>query len=93
MTIIIAAGGTGGHLYPGVALAREFLRTDPSATIRFVGTRRGIEGKVLPHEGFALDYITALPLMGLAIVTCPAGITRYAKLRAIFSGKTESKRV
>jgi UDP-N-acetylglucosamine--N-acetylmuramyl-(pentapeptide) pyrophosphoryl-undecaprenol N-acetylglucosamine transferase len=67
MTIIIAAGATGGHLYPGVALAREFLRTDPSATIRFIGTRRGIEGKVLPHEGFALDYITALPLMGLSL--------------------------
>ena len=65
MTIIIAAGGTGGHLYPGVALAREFLRRDPSAKIRFVGTRRGIEAKVLPHEGFALDYISALPLMGL----------------------------
>lgn len=81
MTIIIAAGGTGGHLYPGVALAREFLRTDPSATIRFIGTRRGIEGKVLPHEGFALDYITALPLMGLrlrqrlaALLSLPIGL-------------------
>ena len=67
MTIIIAAGGTGGHLYPGVALAREFFRTDPSATIRFMGTRRGIEGTVLSHEGLALDYITALPLMGLSL--------------------------
>jgi UDP-N-acetylglucosamine--N-acetylmuramyl-(pentapeptide) pyrophosphoryl-undecaprenol N-acetylglucosamine transferase len=81
MTIIIAAGGTGGHLYPGVALAREFLRKDPSATIRFIGTERGIEGKVLPHEGFALDYITALPLMGLslrqrlaALVSLPKGL-------------------
>ena len=33
--------------------------------IRFIGTKRGIEGKVLPHEGFTLDYISALPLMGL----------------------------
>lgn len=87
MTIIIAAGGTGGHLYPGVALAREFLRTDPSATIRFIGTRRGIEGKVLPHEGFALDYITALPLMGLslrqrlaALLSLPRGLWQSLSL-------------
>lgn len=66
MTIIIAAGGTGGHLYPGVALAREFLRKDASAKIRFIGTTRGIEGKVLSHEGLTLDYIAALPLMGLS---------------------------
>jgi len=87
MTIIIAAGGTGGHLYPGVALAREFLRTDPSATIRFIGTKRGIEGKVLPHEGFALDYITALPLMGLslrqrlaALLALPRGLWQSVRL-------------
>jgi UDP-N-acetylglucosamine--N-acetylmuramyl-(pentapeptide) pyrophosphoryl-undecaprenol N-acetylglucosamine transferase len=87
MTIIIAAGGTGGHLYPGVALAREFLRKDPSATIRFIGTTRGIEGKVLPHEGFALDYITALPLMGLslrkrlsALVSLPKGLWQSLNL-------------
>ena len=87
MTIIIAAGGTGGHLYPGVALAKEFLRTDPSTTIRFMGTRRGIEGKVLPHEGFALDYITALPLMGLslrqrlaALLSLPMGLWQSVRL-------------
>lgn len=87
MTIIIAAGGTGGHLYPGVALAKEFLRTDPSATIRFMGTRRGIEGKVLLHEGFALDYITALPLMGLslrqrlaALLSLPMGLWQSVRL-------------
>ena len=52
MTIVIAAGGTGGHLYPAVALAREFLRRDPSTNILFVGTVRGVESKVLAHEGF-----------------------------------------
>jgi UDP-N-acetylglucosamine--N-acetylmuramyl-(pentapeptide) pyrophosphoryl-undecaprenol N-acetylglucosamine transferase len=87
MTIIIAAGGTGGHLYPGVALAREFIRKDPSAAIRFIGTTRGIEGKVLAHEGFALDYIAALPLMGLsvrqrlaALLSLPRGLRQSVKL-------------
>jgi UDP-N-acetylglucosamine--N-acetylmuramyl-(pentapeptide) pyrophosphoryl-undecaprenol N-acetylglucosamine transferase len=64
MTIVIAAGGTGGHLYPAVALAREFLRCDPRAHIVFVGTARGIESKVLVHEGFELVFLTAKPFMG-----------------------------
>jgi UDP-N-acetylglucosamine--N-acetylmuramyl-(pentapeptide) pyrophosphoryl-undecaprenol N-acetylglucosamine transferase len=64
MTIVIAAGGTGGHLYPAVALAREFLRRDPSTAILFVGTVRGVESKVLAHEGFELATITAKPVMG-----------------------------
>ncbi len=64
MTVVIAAGGTGGHLYPAVALAREFLRRDPSTKIVFVGTKRGIESKVLAHEGFELLFISAKPVMG-----------------------------
>ena len=64
MTIVIAAGGTGGHLYPAIALAREFLQRDPSAKIVFVGTTKGIESKVLAHEGFSLELITAKPVMG-----------------------------
>ena len=64
MTIVIAAGGTGGHLYPAIAVAREFLQRDPSTRILFVGTTRGIERKVLAHEGFSLQCITANPLMG-----------------------------
>ncbi|MFN3681556.1 MAG: glycosyltransferase, partial [Nitrospira sp.] len=59
MTVVIAAGGTGGHLYPAVALAREFLRHDSLARILFIGTTRGIEAKVLAHEGFELLLITA----------------------------------
>jgi UDP-N-acetylglucosamine--N-acetylmuramyl-(pentapeptide) pyrophosphoryl-undecaprenol N-acetylglucosamine transferase len=64
MNIVIAAGGTGGHLYPAVALAREFLRQVPRCSILFVGTERGIEGKVLPHEGFEWEKIAAKPIMG-----------------------------
>ena len=64
MTIVIAAGGTGGHLYPAIALAREFLRRDPMTKILFVGTTRGLESKVLAHEGFELALIHAKPIMG-----------------------------
>ena len=74
MTIVIAAGGTGGHLYPAVALAREFLRRDPSTNILFVGTVRGVESKVLAHEGFELALITAKPVMGKGLLDVLQGV-------------------
>lgn len=74
MTIVIAAGGTGGHLYPAVALAREFLRRDPSTNILFVGTARGVESKVLAHEGFELALITAKPVMGKGLLDVVQGV-------------------
>ncbi|BCA55830.1 N-acetylglucosaminyl transferase [Nitrospira sp. KM1] len=74
MTIIIAAGGTGGHLYPAVALAREFLRRDPTIRIQFVGTARGIETKVLAHEGFELRLISAKPVMGTGVLGIAKGL-------------------
>jgi UDP-N-acetylglucosamine--N-acetylmuramyl-(pentapeptide) pyrophosphoryl-undecaprenol N-acetylglucosamine transferase len=55
--VLIAGGGTGGHLYPGIALARELKRRDPSTQVSFVGTASGIEARVIPREGFELDLI------------------------------------
>jgi UDP-N-acetylglucosamine--N-acetylmuramyl-(pentapeptide) pyrophosphoryl-undecaprenol N-acetylglucosamine transferase len=74
MTIVIAAGGTGGHLYPAIALAREFLRRDPMSKIVFVGTRRGLESKVLAHEGFELAMISAKPIMGRGLLDMLKGL-------------------
>jgi UDP-N-acetylglucosamine--N-acetylmuramyl-(pentapeptide) pyrophosphoryl-undecaprenol N-acetylglucosamine transferase len=67
MRILIAAGGTGGHIFPGVAIAREFKRRDPSARILFVGTARGLETKIVPREGFELELITVGALKGVSI--------------------------
>jgi UDP-N-acetylglucosamine--N-acetylmuramyl-(pentapeptide) pyrophosphoryl-undecaprenol N-acetylglucosamine transferase len=74
MTIVIAAGGTGGHLYPAVALAREFLRRDPRAKVLFVGTARGLESNVLAHEGFELALISAKPVMGKGLFGALIGL-------------------
>jgi UDP-N-acetylglucosamine--N-acetylmuramyl-(pentapeptide) pyrophosphoryl-undecaprenol N-acetylglucosamine transferase len=62
--VLIAGGGTGGHLYPGIALARELQRRDPSAHVSFVGTAQGIEARVVPREKFALDLIRVTGLKG-----------------------------
>lgn len=74
MTIVIAAGGTGGHLYPAVALAREFLRRDSTTKVLFVGTARGLESSVLAHEGFELVLITAKPVMGKGLLGAVTGL-------------------
>ncbi|RPH78626.1 MAG: undecaprenyldiphospho-muramoylpentapeptide beta-N-acetylglucosaminyltransferase [Nitrospiraceae bacterium] len=74
MTIVIAAGGTGGHLYPAVALAREFLRCDPTTKVLFVGSARGLESKVLAHEGFDLALISAKPVMGKGMFGALIGV-------------------
>ncbi|MGI8498502.1 MAG: UDP-N-acetylglucosamine--N-acetylmuramyl-(pentapeptide) pyrophosphoryl-undecaprenol N-acetylglucosamine transferase [Gemmatimonadaceae bacterium] len=52
MRILFAGGGTGGHLYPGLAIARALVQLDPAVHPFFVGARRGIEREVLPHSGF-----------------------------------------
>src|SRR5712692_10105415 len=65
MRVIIAAGGTGGHIFPGVAIAHEFKRRDPSAEILFVGTARGLESKIVPREGFDLELMEVGALKGV----------------------------
>ncbi|HVP38433.1 MAG TPA: undecaprenyldiphospho-muramoylpentapeptide beta-N-acetylglucosaminyltransferase [Candidatus Saccharimonadales bacterium] len=61
--IIIAGGGTGGHVYPGLAVAEEVRRRHPDWEVAFVGTLRGLETRVLPETGFPLHLISvrALP--------------------------------
>jgi UDP-N-acetylglucosamine--N-acetylmuramyl-(pentapeptide) pyrophosphoryl-undecaprenol N-acetylglucosamine transferase len=67
MRVIIAAGGTGGHIFPGVAMAREFKRRDAATAILFVGTARGLESKIVPREGFDLELIKVGALKGVSL--------------------------
>lgn len=62
MDVLIAGGGTGGHLFPGIALAQELRRRDDQARVLFVGTARGIELRAVPRAGFDLEL---LPVSGL----------------------------
>lgn len=54
---MIAGGGTGGHVYPGIAIAAEFRRRNDRHRIVFIGTERGLETKIVPAEGFPLELI------------------------------------
>ncbi len=68
MNIVIAGGGTGGHLYPGIAIAREVLKTEGDSVL-FVGTRQGIETKVLPREGLPVRFISVGKLKGMKLAS------------------------
>ncbi len=67
MKVLIAGGGTGGHLYIGIALARELLRRDPKHDLLFVGTRHGLESRIVTEEGFRLEFIESAGLKGMGI--------------------------
>ncbi|HVL90302.1 MAG TPA: undecaprenyldiphospho-muramoylpentapeptide beta-N-acetylglucosaminyltransferase [Actinomycetota bacterium] len=60
-SIVIAGGGTGGHVYPGLALAEALRARRPDAAISFIGTERGLEMRAVPAAGFELDTIAVLP--------------------------------
>ncbi len=64
MKVIIAGGGTGGHLFPGIAVAEELKGKGISNDIVFVGTERGIEAKVIPREGYPIKFLRAEGVLG-----------------------------
>ncbi len=74
MRVLIAGGGTGGHLFPGIALAEEVTTRHPKNEVIFVGTSRGIEAKVVPDCGYHLELITARGLKGVGPVQLLLGI-------------------
>jgi len=63
MKVVIAAGGTGGHIYPGMAVAEEIRRRDPQAEILFIGSQEGLEKDIIPREGYRLKLIFARALL------------------------------
>ena len=62
--LMVAGGGTGGHLFPGLAVVEELRRRVPGLEVRFIGTARGIESRILPERGETLDLLEVTPLKG-----------------------------
>ena len=55
--VLIAAGGTGGHIYPALAIADAFKAARPGLTIEFVGTAHGLENKIVPAKGYKVHHL------------------------------------
>jgi UDP-N-acetylglucosamine--N-acetylmuramyl-(pentapeptide) pyrophosphoryl-undecaprenol N-acetylglucosamine transferase len=62
--IIVAGGGTGGHLFPGLAVVEELKRRIPQLEVVWVGTARGIEARVIPQRGMRFEALEVTPLKG-----------------------------
>jgi UDP-N-acetylglucosamine--N-acetylmuramyl-(pentapeptide) pyrophosphoryl-undecaprenol N-acetylglucosamine transferase len=89
--VLFAGGGTGGHLYPGVAVAGELVRRDPAAVVSFVGTARGIESRAIPALGLPLDLIRSAGLKGKSLVSLLRGLS-LLPLSALDAWRVLSKR-
>src|SRR5260370_7860278 len=74
MRVLIAAGGTGGHIYPGIAVANEIMRRNRSSTVRFVGTARGLETRLVPKAGFELRLIESAGLKNVSPLALLRGL-------------------
>ncbi len=74
MRALIAAGGTGGHIYPGIAVAGEIMRRDPASVVRFVGTAHGLESRLVPKSGFELSIIESTGLKNVSLAAKARGL-------------------
>src|SRR5947207_15915906 len=79
MRVLIAAGGTGGHIYPAIAVAKEIMRRDAKAVVRFVGTQRGLENRLVPQAGFELSIIESAGLKNVSPVAKLRGLALLPK--------------
>ena len=64
MKIVIAGGGSGGHIFPGVAVAEEFKKRSALNEVLFMGTEQGIEARIIPELGYPLRFIAASGMLG-----------------------------
>ncbi len=76
---MIAAGGTGGHIYPGIAVAQEIMRRDANSKVHFVGTARGLETRLVPQAGFELSLIESAGLKNVSLGARMKGIAILPK--------------
>lgn len=77
--ILFAGGGTGGHLFSGIAVAEQFRDKHPEVEILFVGTPFGLEKEIVPKAGFALRFIEATPLKGSGLAARLRSLARLPK--------------
>ena len=87
LSLIIAGGGTGGHLFPGIAVAEQVLGSHDDSQVHFIGTGNPFETRVLNQHGFAHERIQVKPLKGMtkfyqamALATIPASIAASIKI-------------
>ncbi len=83
---LIAGGGTGGHVYPGLAVAEALVALEPDAEVRFAGTRRGLEARLVPAAGWRLHHVPAAGFRGRGLAARAAALASFAAGGAVALG-------
>ncbi len=76
MKIIVSGGGTGGHIYPAIAIAQEIKDRLPQVQILYVGTRDGMESKIVPQAGFDFKTIDITGINRSSLIKATKSLTR-----------------
>src|SRR5258705_5391182 len=79
MRVLIAAGRTGGHIYPGIAVAEEIMRRHPDGKVQFIGTARGLETRLVKQAGFELSLIDSAGLKNVGKMARMRGLVVLPK--------------
>ena len=87
MKVLLSGGGTGGHVYPAIAIANKIKEENPDAEIVFVGTEKGIESEIVPKYGYELRTVT---VQGFKRKIDFDNVKRVFKL---FKGLEQSRRI
>ncbi|MGA7616336.1 MAG: undecaprenyldiphospho-muramoylpentapeptide beta-N-acetylglucosaminyltransferase [Thermoanaerobaculia bacterium] len=74
--LLIAGGGTGGHIYPAIAIARGWLAREEGREVVFVGTEYGLEKTIVPREGFRLEFVSVGGLKGKSLLQTVKNLLR-----------------
>ncbi len=91
MNVVIAGGGTGGHIYPGITIAKALIERIPDAKVTFVGTKKGLEVDVVPKEGFELLLID---VVGFQRKLSPDTLTTfYRAAKGVFQARAIMKKL
>jgi UDP-N-acetylglucosamine--N-acetylmuramyl-(pentapeptide) pyrophosphoryl-undecaprenol N-acetylglucosamine transferase len=90
LAVVLAGGGTGGHIFPALALADAIRKAEPNADVRFVGTARGLETKYVPAAGYPLELVPSAQVTGRGVVKGVLGMG--TGLRGIWIARGQLKR-
>ncbi len=79
LVIVLAGGGTGGHIFPALALADAIRKREPDVHVRFVGTEKGLETRYVPTAGYALDLVPSAQVTGKGVTRGLLGLLVLAR--------------
>ncbi|MEE8557345.1 MAG: undecaprenyldiphospho-muramoylpentapeptide beta-N-acetylglucosaminyltransferase [Myxococcota bacterium] len=87
VTVVLAGGGTGGHVFPALALAEGIRKEEPSARVRFFGTEQGLEHRLVPQAGYEIDFVPSGPIAGKGPIGRLRGLASIARGTVMARGR------